>query len=124
MTKKHDENKPKPLSQSEKDELNLVNSLLQQRKQMRMAAMQSEDGPVVAQLPSDKMVESMADLAELAEKKRIRDLKENDPVVQSLQKRGHPVTQENYLALAYPGEEMTPELMGGLPEFFEDLPVR
>ena len=84
--------------------------------------MQREDGPVVAQLPSDKMVESMADLAELAEKKRIRDLMENDPIVQSLLKYGDPVTQENYLALAYPGEEMTPELLDSLPEFFTSLP--
>lgn len=70
------------------------------------------------------MAEFVAGLAELAEKNRRQSLMGNDPIVQSIQKRGFPVTQEKYLALAYPGEEMTPELMGGLPEFFEDLPAR
>ena len=56
--------------------------------------MQREDGTVVAQLPSDKMVESMTDLAELAEKNRIRDLMENDPVVQALEAQGDPLTGE------------------------------
>jgi len=88
------------------------------------AAMQSEDESILAQVPSDKMAEFIAGLAELAEKNRIQDLIENDPIVQAIRKMEFSVTQENYLALAYPGEEMTPELMGGLPEFFQDLPAR
>ena len=70
------------------------------------------------------MAEFIAGLAELTEKNRIQDLMENDPIVQAIRKIEFPVTQENYLALAYPSEEMTPELMGGLAEFFEDLPER
>lgn len=88
------------------------------------AAMQSEDESIVAQVPSNKMAEFVAGLAELAEKNRRQKLMGDDPVVKSLEAQGDPVTRENYLALAYPGEEMTPELMDGLPEFFEDLPVR
>ena len=88
------------------------------------AAMQSEDESILAQVPSNKMAEFIAGLAELAEKNRCQSLMRDDPVVQALEAQGDPVTKENYLALAYPGEEMTPELMGGLPEFFEDLPER
>ncbi len=78
------------------------------------AAMQSEDESILAQVPSNKMAEFVAGLAKLAEKNRRQSLMGNDPIVQSIQKRGFPVTQENYLALAYPGEEMTPELMASL----------
>ena len=88
------------------------------------AAMQSEDESIVAQVPSNKMAEFVAGLAELAEKNRRQKLMGDDPVVKALEAQGDPVTRENYLALGYPGEEMTPELMDGLPEFFEDLPVR
>jgi len=88
------------------------------------AAMQSEDESIVAQVPSNKMADFVAGLEELVLKKRRQSLMRDDPVVQVLEAQGDPITQENYLALAYPGEEMTPELMGGLPEFFEDLPVR
>ena len=78
-------------------------------------------GLVVAIRPDGRTI---AGLAELTEKNRIQDLMENDPIVQAIRKIEFPVTQENYLALAYPSEEMTPALMGGLPEFFEDLPER
>ena len=88
------------------------------------AAMQSEDESIVAQVPSNKMADFVAGLEERVLKKRRQSLMRDDPVVQVLEAQGDPITQENYLALAYPGEEMTPELMGGLPEFFEDLPVR
>lgn len=48
------------------------------------------------------MAEFIAGLAELTEKNRIQDLMENDPIVQAIRKIEFPVTQENYLALAYP----------------------
>lgn len=88
------------------------------------AAMQSEDESILAQVPSNKMADFVAGLEELVLKKRRQSLMRDDPVVQALEAQGDPITQENYLALAYPGKEMTPELMGGLPEFFQDLPAR
>ena len=60
------------------------------------AAMQSEDESIVAQVPSNKMAEFVAGLAELAEKNRRQKLMGDDPVVQALETQGDPVTKENF----------------------------
>jgi len=48
--------------------------------------------------------------------------KEQDPIIKRLIKIGVEPTQENYLALAYPEQEMDAELESNLPDHFFDLP--
>ena len=48
--------------------------------------------------------------------------KDNDPILQQLNKLGLSPTQETYLALAYPEQEMDGELEANLPDHFFDLP--
>ena len=47
---------------------------------------------------------------------------QNDPTIQALTKLGHKPTQEAFLTMAYPDEEVTGELLANLPDFFHDLP--
>ena len=47
---------------------------------------------------------------------------DQDPVIQSLKEIGILPTQETYLALAYPEQEMDAELESNLPDHFFDLP--
>jgi hypothetical protein len=48
--------------------------------------------------------------------------KDQDPIIQALNKIGVELTQENYLALAYPEQEMDAELESNLPDHFFELP--
>ena len=49
--------------------------------------------------------------------------KAHDPIMQQLQKLGIRPTQEDYLALAYPEQELDAELEANLPDHFFDLPL-
>ena len=48
----------------------------------------------------------------------------SDPTMRALLKLGYKPTQELFLTMAYPDEEVTGEILANLPEFFHKLPKK
>lgn len=68
----------------------------------------------------DQMVKGLGDLARSRETSVPASspsaLPEPNPVISQLRKLGRPLTAENYLSLAYPDKEPTPELLAEAEE--------
>ena len=47
-----------------------------------------------------------------------------DPTMQALLELGYKPTQELFLTMAYPDEEVTGEILANLPDFFHKLPKK
>ena len=83
-----------------------------------------DDDSLVEQVPDeamDALIAGLANLTPVTEKQQTQDL-EKDPIIQQLKKLGIAPTQEAYLALTYPEQEMDAELESNLPDHFFDLP--